>query len=209
MGIFTMPIVFIFCFLWALFCNVAFTGGSLAFDQLWTNQGLENATQAAATQRVNNNGQDPSSPPYASVLNVPDAQNLASELWNAQNQTWTPTGQPIQANFTFSAQNPITPPGEYDTITGTVQVPVLEKALNYFVDQFDPQANANYGGTITDTVSSTLPVPQDTLPSSLGTAFTLHSSLPVDTVHSALPSDIIHSSLPSTTLHSTLPNSLQ
>ena len=131
-----------------------FTAGSIAFDQTWTKQALNNATSVSITQ-VTSDG----TMAGRGALNSTDALDVANKVWNAQNQTWTPTGQPITATFTPSAVNPTTPPGQFDTLTGTAQVAFQEDAINHFIDHFDKQSNANFGGTITDTVSSTLPAP--------------------------------------------------
>ncbi len=159
MGIFTLPIAYLGGLLFALFLIIQFTVGNLAFDQMWTNQALENSTSAGMTQVAGDHSNHPFLPSSAQVLNVVDAENVANTVWNMQNQTWTPTGQPITATFTPSAVNPTTPPGQFDTLTGTAQVTFQEDAINHFIDHFDKQSNANFGGTITDSVSSTLPAP--------------------------------------------------
>jgi len=155
MGIFSLIFVYIGGLLFALFVVIMFTAGNLAFGQMWTNQALDNATSASMTQVAGGN----TTPSGVQVLNTIDAQNLANKVWNMQNQTWTPTGQPITATFTPSAVNATTPPGEFDTITGTAQVTVNENGINNFINTFNSKTNATYGGAITDTVSSTLPEP--------------------------------------------------
>lgn len=159
MGIFTLPIAFVGGLLFTFFVIVQLTAASFAFDNMWTNQALQNATSAAMTQVAGNNGNNPYVPSGSQVLNVSDAENVANSVWNLQNQTWTPTGQPIVATFTPNAVNPTTPPGQYDTMTGVAQVSYQENGINNFVDHFNNPANANFGGSITDTVSSTLPEP--------------------------------------------------
>jgi len=155
MGIFSLSFTYIGGLLFGLFVVIMFTVGNLAFGQMWTNQELDNATSASMTQVAGSN----TTPSGAQVLNTIDAQNLANKVWNMQNQTWTPTGQPITATFTPSAVNATTPPGEFDTITGTAQVTVNENGINNFINTFNSKTNATYGGAITDTVSSTLPEP--------------------------------------------------
>jgi hypothetical protein len=91
------------------------------------------------------------------VLNSVDAQTVANEVWKAQNQAWTPTGQPISANFTLSATNPATAPGDYDTLTGTATAQLQENGINNFINTLSKQSNVNYGGTLVDSVSSSLP----------------------------------------------------
>ncbi len=50
MGIFTLPITYLGGLLFALFVIIQFTAGNFAFDQMWTNQALENSTSAGMTQ---------------------------------------------------------------------------------------------------------------------------------------------------------------
>ncbi len=151
-GLITVPVGYLYMLLFALMIIVQITMGGIAFDQMWTRQALNNATSAAATQ-VSSDG----SALGGSQVTTSDAQTIANEVWNAQNQVWTPSGQPIQATFTTSANNPDTPPGQYDSITGTAMVQLQENGINNFINTLSKQNNANFGGTLTDTVSSSLP----------------------------------------------------
>nr|NNM90110.1 hypothetical protein [Bacilli bacterium] len=151
MGFLTLPIYYLGMFLFSLAVIVQFTVGGLAFDQMWTNTALKNATSAGITQVVGGGGGIGS----AQVINVVDAENIANQEWSMQNQAWTPSGQPITATFTPGAVNSLTPAGSYDTLTGTAVVAVQENAINHLIDTFGK--TVNNGGTITDTISSSLP----------------------------------------------------
>ena len=59
MGVFSMPFTYLGGLLFALFLILRFTAGNFAFDQMWTNQALENSMSAGMTQVVGDHSNDP------------------------------------------------------------------------------------------------------------------------------------------------------
>lgn len=171
---FSLPIYWIGFYLFVFAFIIMETLGNIFFGQIWTNAALENSTQAGVAQL--NSGSNTTGDINGTLLqNEADAQNTAEKTWKI-NQSLNPSVAKSSATFSATA----------NSVTGNATVPIDESPVNHFLNNVgSSNQKANFGGSLTETVQSTLPSP----PTS-----TLGSSLPTNT----LPS--LGSSLPSTIL---------
>ena len=114
------------------------------------------------------------------MQNQADAVNTAEKTW-AIEQSVNPFV--TKASATFSTDG--------TSVTANATVPIDESPVNHFLNNLGGNQKANFGGSIQETVHSTLPSPPtSTLP-------TLGSSLPANTLPtlgSSLPPDPFGSS---------------
>ena len=158
--------------LFGFFFAVILTVGHVAFGQMFVKQALENSTNAGVSQISvdESNGAE-------NTLSVQaDAMNVANRTW-ALNQSVNP--YVASASATFSTTS--------NSVTGNASAPIDESGINNFINSYGGQ-KANFGGNLTETVTSTLPTPPTSSLSSIP-----GSSLSTNT----LPQ--LGSSLPSTT----------
>ena len=147
--------------LFGLFLVIIFTLGHLLLGQMWTQQALENSTQAGEVQLNTSLGINS---PGVEMQNQADAINAANKTWQL-NQSLNPYVSQASASFSTDGS----------TVTGTASMPVNQSLANNFLDSLGQKDN--FGGTLVETVKSSLPpAPTTSLPSPPS------SSLPTDTL---------------------------
>ncbi len=176
---FSLPIYWIGFYLFVFVFVIMEMLGNVFLGQMWTNAALENSTQAGVAQL--NSGSNTTGDIKGAILqNQADAVNTAEKTW-AIEQSVNPFV--AKASATFSTDG--------TSVTGNATVPIDESPVNHFLNNLGGNQKANFGGSIQETVHSTLPSPPtSTLP-------TLGSSLPANTLPtlgSSLPPDPFGSS---------------
>ncbi len=176
---FSLPIYWI-GFYFFVFAFVVWEAlGNIFLGQIWTNAALENSTRAGVAQ-LNLSGNTTDDATGTTLQNQADAVNTAEKTWEI-NQSLNP--YVAKSSATFSTDG--------TSVTGNATVPINEGPINNFINSIGGNQKANFGGSIQETVHSTLPSPPtSTLP-------TLGSSLPANTLPtlgSSLPPDPFGSS---------------
>ena len=150
MGFLTLPVYWLGMVFFGFFLVVLLTIGQLLYGQMWVKQSLQNSTSAGVTQINMNSGQNGSM-----LANQSDALNIANKTW-AINQTINPSIVSSSATFSVSS----------NSVTGNATMPVQPTFVNNFINSISGHNSANFGGSLQETVTSSLPsAPSLSLPS--------------------------------------------